>query len=204
MKVEIRIQNAASIDELTATRLGGFGWRAAGAPHRLEAGRWQLKAESCYNALLMISARAILAGVFGAIFALVLAAPLMAHWGTSAAALAYLFFFSICHQRPERSFTLWGHPLAVCQRCTGIYLGAFLGALVKNDFMHRSPAIRRLWVLAGMVPLLLDWILQSIGVWKGTGLIRFSTGLIFGVTAGWLVVRGAEELFRKPLLWRRL
>ena len=60
--------------------------------------------------------------------------------------------------------------------------------------MHRSPGIRRMWVLAGMIPLLFDWILQWTGVWKGTGVIRFSTGLIFGMTAAWLVVRGAEEL----------
>ena len=144
----------------------------------------------------MTSARAVLAGVFGGICALVIAAPLMAHCGTSAAALAYAFFFPICHQRPERSFFFWGHPLAVCHRCTGIYLGLFIGSLIKNDFMHRSPGIRRTWILTAMTPLLLDLILQWIGIWKGTGFVRFSTGLIFGMTAAWLVVRGAEELLQ--------
>jgi len=36
----------------------------------------------------------------------------------------------ICHQRPERSFYLWSHQMPVCARCTGIYVGAALAAIV--------------------------------------------------------------------------
>ena len=36
----------------------------------------------------------------------------------------------ICHQRPERSFYLWSHQMPVCARCTGIYIGAALAAIV--------------------------------------------------------------------------
>src|SRR3954447_8038652 len=35
----------------------------------------------------------------------------------------------VCHQKPERSFTLAGQPLPVCARCTGIYIGAALAVL---------------------------------------------------------------------------
>src|SRR5207302_9212063 len=43
----------------------------------------------------------------------------------------YLFFSRICHQDPLRSWHLFGEPLAVCIRCTSIYCGFFLGALLS-------------------------------------------------------------------------
>src|SRR5258708_567289 len=36
----------------------------------------------------------------------------------------------ICHQRPERSFFLFGAQLPVCARCAGIYAGAAVTAVV--------------------------------------------------------------------------
>jgi hypothetical protein len=36
----------------------------------------------------------------------------------------------ICHQIPARSFQLWTVPMPVCARCTGIYLGAALTAVI--------------------------------------------------------------------------
>jgi Predicted membrane protein (DUF2085) len=41
----------------------------------------------------------------------------------------------ICHQRPDRSFHLWGAQLPVCARCTGVYVGAALAGI--------APALRR-------------------------------------------------------------
>ena len=45
----------------------------------------------------------------------------------------------VCHQRPERSFYLWSHQMPVCARCTGIYVGAALAAIVVA-FRRRGPA----------------------------------------------------------------
>jgi len=41
----------------------------------------------------------------------------------------YAFFSLICHQLPDRTWHIDGHPLAVCIRCTSIY-GGFLVALI--------------------------------------------------------------------------
>ena len=35
--------------------------------------------------------------------------------------------YGICHQIPERSLQLLGRPLPLCARCTGTFLGVFLG-----------------------------------------------------------------------------
>jgi uncharacterized membrane protein len=145
----------------------------------------------------------IAACAWGVLCALILAPPVLASSGCPAAAALFYFFFSpVCHQMPERSFALLGLPLAVCHRCCGIYLGLFLGSLLKNPWMHRSPAARRGWVLAAMVPLVLDALLPYSGLWVNTSISRFATGLLFGILIASLLVRGIEE-FLNEAPWQR-
>ncbi len=149
-------------------------------------------------------ARTTLAGAWGVVCALILAAPILAsHSCRAAASVIYLYFSFICHQIPERSFALSGYTLAVCHRCTGIYLGLFLGSLVENHFIHRSPRGRRFWVLAASAPLFLDVLLPYTGLWTSTCLSRFFSGLLIGNVISSLLVRGAAE-FLSEAPWRRL
>ena len=53
------------------------------------------------------------------------------------APLAYAFAFGVyavggvvCHQLPNRSFSLWSAQMPVCARCTGLYAGAALAAVL--------------------------------------------------------------------------
>jgi hypothetical protein len=46
------------------------------------------------------------------------------------AAAVYAIGGAVCHQLPDRSFFAWGRQLPVCARCTGIYAGAALAAVV--------------------------------------------------------------------------
>jgi len=149
------------------------------------------------------SARAIMAGAWGIVCGLILAAPiLMSHSCRSAASVLYLSFSCICHQIPERSFAIFGHPLAVCHRCFGIYLGLFLGSLIENRFVHGSLRVRRFWILAASIPLLLDVLLNSAGLWTSTCFSRFFTGLLFGNLVSPLLVRGVAE-FLNGAPWRK-
>jgi uncharacterized membrane protein len=43
----------------------------------------------------------------------------------------------VCHQLPERSWRLWTAQMPVCARCTGIYFGAAIAALMSVAL--RSP-----------------------------------------------------------------
>ena len=150
------------------------------------------------------AARAVLSSALGILCGLMLAAPVLASLSFHrAAAIIYFCFAPICHQIPERSFALFGAPLAVCHRCAGIYLGMLLGSFINNRAMHRSAKTRRFWVLSGIVPLLLDVIAPVAGLWSGTGCTRFSTGLLFGIVISSLLVRGVEE-FVQESPWRRL
>jgi len=132
--------------------------------------------------------------------AAIVAAPVLAaHGRGGAAAVFYLFFSGVCHQDPERSFLLCGHALAVCHRCTGIYLGLFLASALARP-CPRWPTRNR--VLAAGLPLLLDTLLPYAGLWHSTPLSRFATGLLFGTLTAPLLVRGVTEWLQE-IPWRR-
>src|ERR1043165_8331227 len=59
-----------------------------------------------------------------ALVGLVVVAPLAAAGGHGELAqVIYRAFAVLCHQRPDRSYFIDGHKLAVCSRCTGLYAG---------------------------------------------------------------------------------
>jgi uncharacterized membrane protein len=110
------------------------------------------------------------------------------------AAAAYLFALAVyavgsllCHQRPERSFFLWGRQLPVCARCTGIYLGAAAAALVCAAHRPvRAPgrAALALAALPTAATLAFEW---TTGVMPAHW-IRAATGALAGAAVAWLVV----------------
>lgn len=94
-------------------------------------------------------------------------------------------FALVCHQRPERSFFIFGAPVAVCARCLGIYLGAAIGLLLRTS---RRIAIRLLTIAAALN--LLDVATEFAGLhgnWMG---VRFVLGIALGTAAG-LVISSA-------------
>jgi uncharacterized membrane protein len=147
------------------------------------------------------SVRPLLIAAWGTLCLLIIAAPILHRVSHAGPAVIYFFFSFICHQIPDRSFIFWGHPVAVCHRCTGIYWGLFLGSLFENRLLHHSPMTRRIWVLAVSVPLLLDALLPFAGLWTSNWLTRLLTGVVFGLVVSALLTRGLTELleeFREP------
>jgi uncharacterized membrane protein len=142
--------------------------------------------------------RALLAAAWGLLGFLIFAAPfLLSHAFSRSASVLYFSFSFFCHQIPERSFILFGYPLAVCQRCLGLYAGLFLGALLgPHDYFHRSQAVRRRWILTAAFFLVLDALLPFIGLWTSSRLSRFSTGLFLGYLISLLLTRGVEEFLK--------
>ena len=66
-----------------------------------------------------------------------------------------LYFSTICHQMPERSFELWGHQAAACHRCLGLYAGFVVGLLAVPGWggLRRMVARRPSVIVVFALPL---------------------------------------------------
>ncbi len=104
-------------------------------------------------------------------------------------------FAPLCHQLVERSFVVAGVPFAVCHRCTGIYLGLVLGVLALPALRDRAQAWARhdRWLLlASVLPVLVDWSGDVLGLWANTVGTRVITGVWFGIVAGFVFARSVS------------
>lgn len=122
--------------------------------------------------------------------------------GYAFALLVYEVGGVICHQRPERSFHLFGAQLPVCARCAGIYLGAAVAAMLASIPSRTSPftppfsihaAHFRLLLLLSALPaaatLLFEWTTgQMPGHW-----VRAASGVCLGAAIAWIVCRASAE-----------
>jgi len=126
-------------------------------------------------------------------------APWLAGRGSgSAARFVYAVFSPVCHQIPDRCFFLFGHPLAVCGRCLGIYAG-FAAGLVLYPFVRGFARIAlpaaRLFVLLTL-PLAFDAVAGILGLWRSPIGVRFATGLVWGTILPFYFVTGVADFFR--------
>ena len=146
--------------------------------------------------------RILFAAAWGTVCVWIIAAPFLAlHSCHTTAATIYFLFSCICHQIPERCFTLSGYSLAVCHRCAGMYFGFLLGSLYGIRVLHRSVRARRLMVLTAIALMLLDVLASAAGLWNSTA-GRAATGLLFGIVISSLLVRGVSE-FLHEAPWRQ-
>lgn len=121
----------------------------------------------------------------------VLLAPWSRSQGWGLASWAYGFFAPVCHQLPERSFAAFGHPLAVCHRCSGLYAGFTAGLLLLPylGWLRRRLLASPRAVLLFFVPMVVDVFLVD-----NTPLSRFLTGWVAAFPVGLFVWAAAEQL----------
>ena len=119
--------------------------------------------------------------------AAILLFPWLVHQGEAGAALSVRYVFShLCHQDPQRSLSLAGVFLPVCNRCLALYLGGFLGVLLAPlAHGHAAWLLGRRALLLG--PLLLTGLdagLDLVGVRNATLWSRVVTGGLAGTALG--------------------
>ena len=127
---------------------------------------------------------------FAALLTLI-AAPWAAHRGSWIAPVLYALFDPLCHQLPDRSFHLLDHPLAVCHRCSGLYLGFALGIALWPALPAAAARLleRPRSIVVFLAPLAIDAVLLA-----NTPATRFSTGLLAAFPVALLVLAAAARL----------
>jgi uncharacterized membrane protein len=138
-----------------------------------------------------------LAAASGSWVALLLSSPLAP---APLAVAAYATGGFICHQLAERSFHIEGHQLAVCARCSGIYVGtamAFAWQAFRlrpaGKVTARAPlrvADARTWLLLGALPTVATVVMETWGLWATSNIERAVAGLPLG--AGVAIVVGVS------------
>jgi uncharacterized membrane protein len=132
-----------------------------------------------------------------AVVSLIVGAPLALKSGHPFWSLTiYRAFSYVCHQIPERSFFIAGHPFAVCSRCSGLYAG-FTVAVIAYPFvrsLRRTEAPPRKWLFLAAVPLAIDFAVGYLGIWNNTHSSRFATGALLGAVAVFYVLPGFMDL----------
>ena len=109
--------------------------------------------------------------------------------------LLYRFFQSICHQFDDRSFHLFGGPIAVCSRCTSIYLAFLAGTLFYPSLrsIQRPVMPPRALLITALIPMLIDVVFGALGIHEITNATRTVTGALFGVAVPFFVIPSAIE-----------
>jgi uncharacterized membrane protein len=159
----------------------------------------QLVADEESARRVRVARRAWAAALAGAasLVGLIVAAPLLRAAGALSASQAIYGGFSlVCHQISARSFQVEGFQLAVCARCTGLYVGGLLGvaAYPLARPLARRETPDRMWLILAALPTTIDFALGFFSVWENTHLSRFLTASLLGIVSAFYIVPGLVDL----------
>lgn len=102
----------------------------------------------------------------------------------------------VCHTQPEKLFEIANFKSITCSRCTGIYFGSFLSSLVVLLGFSRTISLR--FFLLVSIPMFIDVLFYSIGIYSYSNYFALSTGLLLG-SIGFLYIHNSIiELLNKP------
>lgn len=108
----------------------------------------------------------------------------------------YRMFSTICHQDDARSFHLFGQKLAVCIRCSSIYISFFAGVLLVPFFKKKNWSLKfsPLFYFS-LLPMALDVLLDVIGIHSSNDWTRCVTGSLFGLISALVLTPSFVEAF---------
>ncbi|MBP8304003.1 MAG: DUF2085 domain-containing protein [Phycisphaerae bacterium] len=100
----------------------------------------------------------------------------------------HALFSLICHQDPDRSFTIAGTVLPCCQRCTGLYLGLAVGLMVQLLSASYKRGLPPKGILYTLIACLLVMPVFGFHLLDPGPGWRFWTGLIYGDALAYLLL----------------
>lgn len=121
-------------------------------------------------------------------------APILAHYNHPNWARAiYGLYRLTCHQLAERSYFIFEHQAALCQRCTAIWGAFFAGGLLYILVRNRLKPMPFQWWILALIPAGLDGGTQLVGplyqVLPGWWLTGFALALSAMLIAAFILVR---------------
>jgi len=109
-----------------------------------------------------------------------------------------MIYSPLCHQMPERSLTVWGGPMAVCARCTGLYLGGAVGLLLSVGIVvGRRYGLPGILFFVALAPTAIDALLPWVGLPALSNVLRFWLALPAGLVAALFLAVGIADLFSR-------
>ena len=99
-----------------------------------------------------------------------------------------------CQRDAARSLVFLGEALPVCARCSGIYLGFGLGALLLRPRL--SATWLRAWVLLASALMLLDVLSETFGLRSAWAPLRVLSGALLSYPVGVALVLAARQRWR--------
>jgi len=119
------------------------------------------------------------------------------------AATNYIVNYYMCHQMPERSFSLFGNPMPLCERCLAIFAGSLI-AYAAAAYRRRLPRFLSsfAFVILSLVPIGIDGVTQLFGMRESNSSERVATGLLAGFAVLYYLVSTLREHYttNKPFL----
>jgi uncharacterized membrane protein len=108
----------------------------------------------------------------------------------------YALFSPFCHQIPSRSFSVFHHPLAVCARCLGIYLGFLVGIALYpfvKGYSEISLPKAKTFIFVSL-PIVIDTA-GNLFLWMSPSWLRFLLGAVWGVILPFYFIAGIADYF---------
>ncbi len=103
-----------------------------------------------------------------------------------------------CHQIAGRCLDLGFGPLAVCARCTGLYVGGTLG-LLWTFIRDRTSRPHAWWLAVVAAPTIFDFVAGQLGLPSLSNWPRFGAALPLGLVAGLFLGDALIEIARRNL-----
>lgn len=124
--------------------------------------------------------------------------PFLASQGyTSLANWMHMSFGLMCHQMPERSFTLFGEQMALCHRMTAIYGASFIAGIGYAIVRDRLPPLSFAGLAIMATPMAIDGFTQLFGLRESVWELRLITGSLFALGVMWFSLPRLESGFRE-------
>lgn len=105
-----------------------------------------------------------------------------------------IIYSPVCHQEASKLICGDIGCTFLCSRCTGIYTGAAIFSIITL-IKKRIPSLHIKYLFIASIPIMLDVVLVSGGVYNYSKIVAFITGTIFGSTAFYYFYIGIQNWF---------